>query len=332
MGGRSSRQAVLGRTRGRRAFTLVELLVVITIIGILIGLLLPAVQAVREAARRTQCRNHLKQLGLAALDHEENHGFLPTNGFGYQWCGDPDRGFGRRQPGGWIYNILPYVEQQALHDMGLGKSLTEKRSLLMQMCEVPLAVLHCPSRRRPVAYPTLPSYTPRNTDHVNAGSRTDYASNSGDRFEPLWSLAPGGSDPAVVDSGYAWPALPNFTGVMPPLKTLGVSDIRDGASNTYLAGEKYLIPEDYQGYSEPADNQPVYVGYDWDMSRWTHVAPMQDRPGLASQYAFGSVHAGGCHFVLGDGSVRSISYSIDPNVHRWLGNRRDQKVIPGDAF
>ena len=92
------------QTRNRRqaGFTLVELLVVIAIIGILIALLLPAVQAAREAARSLECRNHLRQLAVAALNHEQAHGHYPTGGWGFYWIGDPDRGFAEDQPGGWI--------------------------------------------------------------------------------------------------------------------------------------------------------------------------------------------------------------------------------------
>ena len=101
----------------RGGFTLVELLVVIAIIGILIALLLPAVQAAREAARSLECRNHLRQLAMAALNHEQTHGHYPTGGWGYYWIGDPDRGFAEDQPGGWPFNLLPFLEQKDLYQL-----------------------------------------------------------------------------------------------------------------------------------------------------------------------------------------------------------------------
>jgi len=104
----------------REGFTLVELLVVIAIIGILVALLLPAIQAAREAARRNQCTNNLKQWSLGALNHEAAHKHFPSAGLGGKWTGDPNWGFGRKQPGGWLYNILPYIEEQQIHDIGFG--------------------------------------------------------------------------------------------------------------------------------------------------------------------------------------------------------------------
>ena len=101
-------------------FTLIELLVVIAIIGILIALLLPAVQAAREAARAAKCSSQVKQLATACLTHADTHGHLPAGGWGWRWAGDPDRGFGQRQPGGWMYNILPFIELDAIHELGAG--------------------------------------------------------------------------------------------------------------------------------------------------------------------------------------------------------------------
>ena len=138
----------MNRTPRQLGFTLVELLVVITIIGILIALLLPAVQAAREAARQLQCKNNLKQLALGCLQHESLTKRLPTGGWGYVWTGDADRGTNWRQPGGWFYNILPYIEQQALHDMGAGLPDAAKNAAHMQRLGVPLSIFYCPTRRR----------------------------------------------------------------------------------------------------------------------------------------------------------------------------------------
>ncbi len=146
-----------------RGFTLVELLVVITIIGILIALLLPAVQAAREAARRMQCTNNLKQLALGCLTHESMTGRFPTGGWGYGWTGDADRGNDWRQPGGWLYNVLPYIEQQSLHDMGAGAPdpSSTKRDANLQRLQVAIGEFIAPRDDRPrctnTAAPAEPS-------------------------------------------------------------------------------------------------------------------------------------------------------------------------------
>ena len=160
-------------------FTLVELLVVITIIGILIALLLPAVQAAREAARCLQCKNNLKQLALAALNHEETHHFLPTGGWGWMWTADPDCGFGKSQPGGWCFSILPYLEQQAVHDLGSDGSdttitNTQKSGALLRD-QTPLQVLICPSRRKALVFPRPKNRTYFNSDCTTSSASPNYS-------------------------------------------------------------------------------------------------------------------------------------------------------------
>jgi len=132
------------RPQTRPGFTLIELLVVIAIIGILVSLLLPAVQTTREAARRTECMNNLKQLGMACLEHAEVRGYLPTGGWAWGWAGEPDRGFSKKQPGGWHYNILPFLELQDLHDRGSGG---KNQTLGGVRVQSPVVLFHCPSRR-----------------------------------------------------------------------------------------------------------------------------------------------------------------------------------------
>ena len=159
-----------------------ELLVVITIIGILIALLLPAVQAAREAARLAQCRNNIKQLALGCLIHDcQCQGFFPTGGWCWSWMGDPDRGFTEKQPGGWIYNILPYIEQQSLHDLGAtAKQRREEDDRHRSLHHVPLRRdLPHAAMRQTLSLPSLDAVVV-NLEPRRRQARTDYAGNGGD--------------------------------------------------------------------------------------------------------------------------------------------------------
>jgi prepilin-type N-terminal cleavage/methylation domain-containing protein len=169
----------------RRGFTLVELLVVVMIITILIGLLLPAVNAARESARRAHCKNNLKQLGLAMLQHVDRHGRFPTGGWGPHWVGEPERGSRSDQPGGWAFNILGFIEQDTLREAGLDLANDARTDAIVERTQTPVELFVCPSRRRTHTHvDSSGAYyrTATATDLILASAaRSDYAANSGDQ-------------------------------------------------------------------------------------------------------------------------------------------------------
>lgn len=320
------------KRRLRRGFTLVELLVVIAIIGVLVAMLLPAVQAAREAARRTQCANNLKQLALGCVLHEEAHRFYPTDGYAAIYIGDPDRGFKSKrdivtgvftgQYGGWVYNILPYIELQSLRDQGAGQPLAAKKAIWSKAIAIPFDTAYCPSRRAAAPYPIDPALKNLTFYHADVSegmmARTDYAINSGD---------------TVADPSY--PKASEQTGISTSGSEVHVKHVVDGTTNTYLAGEKHVDPDHYTDGLDWADAACVYGGHDWTIARWTHYnasnpglsyAPQQDTPGDIYPEGFGSAHSGGLNMSFCDGSVRMINYQIDPKIHGWLGNCSDGNV------
>jgi len=131
----------------KAGFTLIELLVVIAIIAILIGLLLPAVQKVREAASRLQCTNNLKQISLGVHSHHDVYNRFPSGGWGWYWVGVAGRGTGKDQPGGWVYSMLPFVEQKALFDLGGASGSAADRAGNSKRCETTVGIYNCPTRR-----------------------------------------------------------------------------------------------------------------------------------------------------------------------------------------
>jgi prepilin-type N-terminal cleavage/methylation domain-containing protein/prepilin-type processing-associated H-X9-DG protein len=339
----------------RPGFTLVELLVVITIIGILIALLLPAVQKAREAARRVQCQNHLKQLALGCVAHENATGRYPTDGWGFGWTGDADLGNDWRQPAGWLYNVLPYIEQQPLHDMGMGND-PNKSALNLQRMMTPLDVFHCPTRRTAKVYPYV---TGNAGGCANASpqptvvARSDYAANGGANYTspstgcawPYYNNTDGGpsqmSDALDASGNLTANALKTFTavakaatGIIYTGSMIKPADVTDGASNTYLIGEKYMDPDHYETGQDAADNEAAFIGDNQDIARWTvwhwgttDYYPLPDTPGVANGIVFGSAHDNVFNMAFCDGSVQAMSYTIDPTVHLNLGNRKDDTPI-----
>ncbi|MCC7474130.1 MAG: DUF1559 domain-containing protein [Pirellulales bacterium] len=351
-------------SRPLHGFTLVELLVVIAIIGILVALLLPAVQAAREAARRNQCKNHLKQLSLGCLLHEDTQKALPSGGWSKHFTADTNMGYGPNQPGGWYYNVLTYIEENALRDLGKGQALSSSgfQTDSLKLHQSPVTVFNCPTRRAAKAYPHVWGSMNEQSWVASASSlviKGDYAANTGDSLTHAGNGF--GSDQFQIPPSTAsvkagtfsnWTPTDQRTGPNARFYQTGViyyrsevsgRKITDGTSHTYLIGEKFLTPLMYEaaeatnrGYG---DNQAAYSGFEWDNHRvaWNPGLPTTDQPNYQPRqdtigtdtpniYAFGSAHAGAMNMAMCDGSVHAISYEIEPLTHTYLANRLDSQT------
>ena len=316
----------------RRAFTLVELLVVIAIVGILISMLLPAVQSVRESARRASCLNKLRQIGLATLSFESaNEAFPPARLFPKQNAFAPyDQGADRPS---WLARILPFVEQWGLasqwdFSMAYGDHPKEVVSQAID-------IFVCPSRRTidnaaaPDGTQEIEVFAPCGcggimTVQVVGGATGDYAGNHGD-------LSPGsigadtdyyfgGNGTGVIISSQAI----NRSGHLEWLDKVEHSSIIDGTSNTSLAGELHVIPENL---NKVPFNGPIYNGE--DLAAFARVGgpgvpilgPKEESP--TGILGFGSWHPDTCSFVYADGSTHSLSNQVDTVTLGRLCNRAD---------
>ncbi len=340
------------RKHTRCAFTLVELLVVIAIIGILVALLLPAIQAAREAARRSQCQNNLKQIGMAFMNHESTHKSFPSSGWGWRWQGDPDRGYGEDQPGGWAYNIIAYMEESPIRDAGKGVANGPARQAArLAAVGTPIPVFNCPTRRSALAYPLAwNGYLANNLTECAQGScvvaRSDYQVNSGNTNDDDTSGPNSEAEAATFDWIFHRPG--NYlyqSGISYERSAVRIVQITDGTSHTAMVGEKYRNPDHYLDGLDASDDQSLFVGHDRDMNGYTYSqskgnknigyidsptwdgVPLQDRPSVGYSYKFGSAHPSGIHMAFCDGSVRSIGYSVERKVFAMIGGREDDVPV-----
>ncbi len=327
-------------------FTLVELLVVITIIGILIALLLPAVQAAREAARRLQCMNNLKQVGLAVLNYEETHGVFPPSSTWDVAAGvDIQQGNNSRLGPNWVVLVLPHLEQQAVYDaFRLPRYITDPANAAPR--GTILSVMLCPSD--PNNRTPFNGSTNGGTSHLGDGwARGNYAANASlAQMSNIFCIDYGGGmlNCGAYATSYGWKS-DRLRGVMGANAALRMPEIRDGTSNTILLGEirAGLYTGDQRGtwamsggasslwahgsYMGDGNgpNSPYLggdnitgcnavtaaVGYDTMVSERMTCYEMPGGTGWNNQQSARSMHQNGVHVCLCDGSVQWISDFID---------------------
>ena len=290
----------------RRAFTLIELLVVIAIIAILIALLLPAVQQAREAARRTQCKNNLKQIGLGMHNYHDVYLTFPPGYF--TRTGTENGGWG------WGSLILPQIDQAPLYNqMQVGvRGLQEAQNIDLALTVV--SSYRCPSDIAPDVNDTLRRQLREAvTNDIRSLGTSSYVAVSGN------------GDTATAS---------NFNGIFRRDNPIRIRDITDGTSNTAMIGERCweLVGVPYRsgcwagvgGAANPANDFDVmYFMGDSDAGRMNGTGVNSE--GELDQ--FSSLHTGGAQFLLGDGSVRFISENIDGGTWENLGQRNDGQVI-----
>ena len=334
-----------GRAAARRvAFTLIELLVVIAIIAVLIGLLLPAVQKVREAANRAKCTNHLKQLGLACHTYHDAYGRMipvssPFSTATYGFSLSDVRGNWKS----WATMILPYIEQTATYDGFKAVTTGNISNVPAQFRTQTVPVFFCPSRRRPmISEGRDVATTLAPLDPAFDGSASDYAAVYTvkqpwtDGNINFWCNDTTGQDDPITLLTMWQGTTPNVTATSKCWNKYYVVKfvhVTDGLSNTIVFGDKHVPPEKFKLCQKQSgtvmdcfDGSVYYVRNSIAMASGRSAGnPIVSNPGdtsNASQQSFGSAHSGVCQFAFGDGSVRAVSNSLSTSFLTALGTIR----------
>jgi len=249
--------------------------------------------------------------------------------------GDADRGYGASQPGGWIYQLLPFMGLDMIHDLGKGQGSGINSSSQKyttdgpSMKSSPVPIFICPTRRQNKPYPDGIKQGAYNSAFSPTLNKTDYAANAGS----LGPTEPFAGPPTTCYSTFpkcAWDQSASATnGVVGQASQVTPGSITDGSSHTFFAGEKSLAPDNYYNSMDPGDDNSMLQGFDHDTIRWCTqtLLPVRDTRGVFStNNQFGSAHPAGVHFVYCDGSVRIIPYQINPTIYQNLGCRNDGNV------
>lgn len=260
----------------------------------------------------------------------EKLGTFPSGGWGNSWVGIADQGYGVNQPGGWIYQILPYLDQAPLHDLDKGLG-TSSGTLGGKRVATPLGGLYCPTRRSGKAYPF--NSPPANatlfiSPAPTVAGRTDYAANGGSVY-----IQNNGPKDLATAKNFQWPDLTAFNGIVAihsqVTNAAGSSGIPDNKDTTYLFGEKYMSPDNYITGNDPGDLYSAMSGDDVSLIRWAlqSAMPVQDRLGVVNTQGFGSAHSAGWCAAFVGGNAQLIGWAIDPTTHVQMATRNGHEVV-----